>query len=59
MKNWQLNLLIAAYVTTHSTRYLSIKIAEEDQQEQFKDLLLISITGIVGEFLVVGVIYLY
>ena len=59
MKNWQLNLLIAAYVTAYSTRYLAIKLVEEDQDGQFKDLLLISISGIIGEFLVIGVMYVY
>ena len=59
MKNWQLNLLIAAYITVSCGRYLTVRTVSNDEQGLFKDLLLISITAIIGEFIVVGVIYIY
>ena len=60
MKNWQLNLLIVAYVAVYSSRVAAIKLVDDDYTPgKFRDLLLISILGILGEFFVVGLMYIY
>lgn len=59
MKNWQLNLLIVAYVAVYSSRVTAIRLIEDENSNRFRDLLLISIAGIIGEFFVIGVMYVY
>ena len=59
MKNWQLNLLIVAYVVVYSARVTAVRLIDDGNAGQLRDLLLISIAGIIGEFSVVGVMYVY
>ena len=59
MKNWQLNLLITAYILVSCARFLAVRTVSNDEQGLFRDLLLISITAVIGEFMVIGVIYIY
>ena len=59
MKNWQLNLLITAYASVSCTRFLTVRTISSDDSGLYKDLMLVSITAILGEFIVVGSVYIY
>ena len=59
MKNWQLNLLITAYASVSCSRFLAVRSVSSDESGLYKDLMLVSITAILGEFIVVGSVYIY